>query len=173
MRLAPESNWGCNAGLDVARKFLEPIKAKHPHLSHADLWTLAGATAVEAMGGPAVPWRGGRTDCMKPTTVPDGRLPNADSGSRPNDVKHIRDIFGRMGFTDRETVALIGAHSVGRCHTNASGYWGPWNFSEIMFSNQYFVLLLSEKWTLKTIHNGKVFYYLYMLMCFKRLIARS
>lgn len=155
MRFAPEANWGCNAGLTSARKFLEPIKAKHPSMSYADIWTLAGATAVEAMGGPVVSWRAGRTDCTKGTTVPDGRLPNADNGSRPADVKHIREIFYRMGFTDREIVALIGAHSIGRCHTDASGYWGPWNFSETAFSNQYFVLMLSEKWTPKTTHNGK------------------
>jgi len=26
-----------------------------------------------------------------------------------------------MGFNDREMVALIGAHAVGRCHENTSG----------------------------------------------------
>lgn len=155
MRFAPEANWGCNAGLGVARAFLEPIKAKHPTWSYADIWTLAGATAIEAMGGPAVPWRPGRSDSIEGTTVPDGRLPNADSGSPSNDVAHIRNIFYRMGFNDREIVALIGAHSVGRCHTEASGYWGPWDFSEAAFSNQYFVLMLSEKWTPKKTHNGK------------------
>lgn len=156
MRFAPEANWGCNAGLKVARDFLEPIKKKHPDMSNADIWTLAGATAIEAMGGPEIKWRPGRTDSSVGTTVPDGRLPNADNGGFKKDVAHIKDIFYRMGFDDREIVALIGAHAVGRCHTTASGYWGPWTFSEAAFSNQYFVLLLSEKWTLKTTHNGKV-----------------
>jgi cytochrome c peroxidase len=31
-----------------------------------------------------------------------------------------------MGFNDREMVCLCGAHALGRCHTNASGYDGPW-----------------------------------------------
>jgi len=33
------------------RSLLEPIKAKYPWISYADLWTLAGAVAIEAMGG--------------------------------------------------------------------------------------------------------------------------
>ena len=140
--------WGCNAGLKSARDALEPLAKKHG-MSHADIWTLAGATAIEAMGGPVVPWRKGRTDSEKPTTVPDGRLPNADNGSRKKDVDHIRKILGRQGFNDREMVALCGAHAVGRCHTNASGYSGPWTFGENTFSNEYFRLLLEEKWTKK------------------------
>jgi catalase (peroxidase I) len=85
-------------------------------MSYADLWTLAGVTAVEEMGGPEIPWKAGRTDSDKPTTVPDGRLPAADSGCVAADVKHLRDIFHRMGFTDKEIVCLAGAHAVGRCH---------------------------------------------------------
>lgn len=50
-----------------------------------------------------------------------GRLPDADKGTIGGTIQHIRDIFGRMGFNDREMVALIGAHAVGRCHTEASG----------------------------------------------------
>jgi len=30
MRFDPESNWGANAGLTIARRLLEPIKAKYP-----------------------------------------------------------------------------------------------------------------------------------------------
>ena len=154
MRLAGEKDWGANAGLQGARNLLAPIAEKNK-ISHADAWTLAGAVAVEHMGGPAIPWRAGRTDSAVPTKVPDGRLPNADSGSRAKDNAHLRTIFGRMGFSDEEIVALAGAHAVGRCHTNASGYWGPWTRAESTFSNQYFVMLLSEKWTPKKTHEGK------------------
>jgi hypothetical protein len=156
MRFPQESEWGANAGLKIARDFLEPIKQKYPSITYADLWTLAGATAIEEMGGPQIPWRGGRVDSTAPTTVPDGRLPAADSGCVAADVAHLRSIFGRMGFSDREIVALAGAHAVGRCHTEASGYWGPWTNAETTFSNEYFRLLLEEKWTPKKTHNGKV-----------------
>ncbi len=42
-------------------------------------------------------------------------------GSQAATIQHIRDVFGRMGFSDREAVALCGAHAVGRCHTDRSG----------------------------------------------------
>jgi len=154
MRFNPESGWGCNAGLKSARDFLEPIKAKYPGISYADLWTLAGAYYIEKAGGPKIPWRAGRTDSTNGTSVPDGRLPDADKGAPCTNVAHIRAIFGRMGFNDRETVALIGAHAIGRCHTEASGYWGPWTRAETTFSNEFYRLLLEESWTLKTTHNG-------------------
>jgi len=155
MRFIPESAWGANAGLQGARDFLEPIKKKHSGISYADLWTLAGCVAIENMGGPSIAWRPGRPDSAKPTTVPDGRLPNADMGSKNATTQHVRDIFYRMGFNDREIVALLGAHSIGRCHTNASGYWGPWTYAESTFSNEFFRLLLTEKWSAKKTHNGK------------------
>ncbi|PNH10822.1 Cytochrome c peroxidase, mitochondrial [Tetrabaena socialis] len=47
----PECDWGANKGLAIARKLLEPIKAAHPWISYADLWTLAGVVAIEDMGG--------------------------------------------------------------------------------------------------------------------------
>lgn len=109
------------------------------------------------MGGPNIPWRAGRRDLEEKTlkALPDGRLPNANMGCPVATNSHVRDIFGRMGFNDREIVALLGAHAVGRCHPEASGFWGPWTNAETTFSNEYFRLLLEEKWTVKKTHNGK------------------
>ena len=56
MRFHPEAAWGANAGLDVARAKLEPIKAQFPGITYADLWSLAGTTAIEEMGGPDMKW---------------------------------------------------------------------------------------------------------------------
>ena len=67
----------------------------------------------------------------------------------------MRDIFSRMGLTDQEMVALLGAHAMGRCHTDRSGYWGPWTNAETTFSNEYFRLLVEERWSPKMTHNGK------------------
>ena len=86
---------------------------------------------------------------------PDGRLPDADKGSRVKTIQHVREIFYRMGFNDQEIVALLGAHAMGRCHTDRSGYWGPWTNAENTFSNEYFRLLLDERWSPKVSHNGK------------------
>lgn len=158
MRFSPESDHGGNAGLHIARNLLEPIKAKHPGITYADLYILSGVVAVAEMGGPDIPFRPGRSDAEK---VPekfeddsrfshDGRLPDAALGAQ-----HLRDIFYRMGFNDQEIVALSGAHAVGRCHTDRSGFWGPWTRAENTFSNEYFRLLLEEKWTPKRTHKGK------------------
>ncbi len=66
-----------------------------------------------------------------------------------------RNTWSGMGFNDREIVALLGAHALGRCHTDRSGYWGPWTFAENTFSNEYFRLLIEERWSPKLSHNGK------------------
>jgi cytochrome c peroxidase len=148
MRFNPEASWGANAGLGGARAALEPVKAKFPEISYADLYTYSGVVAVEEAGGPKLKYRLGRQDMESgETSPPDGRLPDADKGSRVKTVQHIRDIFYRMGFNDQEIVALSGAHAMGRCHENASGYWGPWSNAENTFSNEYFRLLIEERWS--------------------------
>lgn len=146
MRFSPECNFGANAGLDNARAFLEPVKEKFPEISYADLWILAGNTAFEEMGCPKLPFRGGRTDDADGTTCPpDGRLPDGDKGPQ-----HVRDIFYRQGFNDQEIVALLGGgHALGRCHTDRSGFTGPWTRAPTTFSGEYFRELLENTWTPK------------------------
>lgn len=157
MRFAPEAKYGNNAGLDKARALLEPIKAQHPTLSYADLYTLAGVVAVEEAGGPKIPFALGRVDDVDGSkSDPKDRLPNADMGSRKSTLDHIKQVFARMGLTPQEMVALLGAHAMGRCHTDASGFWGPWTNAETTFSNEYFRLLVEERWSPKCTHNGKV-----------------
>ena len=141
MRFAPESDHGANAGLVTARNFLEPIKSQFPWISYSDLWTLAGVCAVQEMQGPTIPWRPGRSDRDISACTPDGRLPDASKSS-----DHLRSIFGRMGWNDQEIVALSGAHALGRCHSDRSGYDGPWTFSPTVLTNDYYKLLLEEKW---------------------------
>ncbi|KAI1827239.1 peroxiredoxin [Xylaria intraflava] len=156
MRYEAEGGDPANAGLQHARAFLEPIKAAHPWITYADLWTLAAVVAIEAMGGPRVAWKGGRTDFGtaaqdQAKIPPRGRLPDGAQGAA-----HLRAVFGRMGFDDREIVALSGAHNLGRCHGDRSGFEGKWVNNPTRFSNQYFrVLLANEKeWTRKTLGNG-------------------
>jgi len=151
MRFSPEKDYGGNAGLDLARNLLESVKAKHPGISYADLYTLAGVVAVEEMGGPTVEWRSGRVDSVDNSpTAPDGRLPDAAQGAQ-----HIRDVFGRMGFNDREAVVLSGAHCFGKCHTSRSGFEGPWTDAPTTFSNQYFTELLKDDWEVKSWNGPK------------------
>jgi cytochrome c peroxidase len=144
MRFPTEAGHGANAGLHVARDYMEGIKKQFPWISYGDLWTLGGVAAIQETGGPTIPWRPGRVDGFEVNQTPDGRLPDASQGS-----KHLRDIFYRMGFNDREIVALAGAHALGRCHTDRSGYDGPWTFSPVTFSNQFYDLLLNDGWQWK------------------------
>ncbi|GAA5906994.1 hypothetical protein JCM6882_000023 [Rhodosporidiobolus microsporus] len=141
MRFAPEANHGANAGLEAARNHLEKIKKQFPEITYSDLWTLAGVVAVQELGGPYVEWKSGRKDGNVENCTPDGRLPDGDKGA-----DHIRKIFYRMGMNDNEIVALSGAHALGRCHVDRSGFDGPWQYAPTTFSNEYFRLLFEEKW---------------------------
>lgn len=139
-----------NAGLQHARVFLEPVKEKHPWITYADLWTLAGVVAISEMGGPSIPWKPGRTDYVDDSKLPPrGRLPDGAQGSQ-----HLWHIFGRMGFNAQEIVALSGAHNLGRCHTDRSGFDGAWVNNPTRFSNQYFKLMTSLSWKKKTLPSG-------------------
>jgi cytochrome c peroxidase len=115
---------------------------KFPWITYSDLWTLAAVCAIQEMSGPAIPWRPGRQDRDVSFCTPDGRLPDASK-----EQSHLRAIFHRMGFDDREIVALSGAHALGRCHTDRSGFDGPWTFSPITLTNDYYKLLVEEKWS--------------------------
>ena len=119
------------------------------------------------MAGPKIPWRPGRIDGFAAHATPDGRLPDATQGA-----DHLRNIFYRMGyvnihklllllifsfinlfffssFNDQEIVALSGAHALGRCHVDRSGFEGPWTFSPTTVTNDYFQLLVNETWVWK------------------------
>eukprot|EP00915_Cephaloidophora_sp_WS-2016_P000172 GHVH01000263.1.p1 GENE.GHVH01000263.1~~GHVH01000263.1.p1 ORF type:complete len:227 (+),score=26.91 GHVH01000263.1:239-919(+) len=142
-----EGTFAENNGLhDVALKLLKPITDKYcPHyIGHADLWALAANLSIEAYGGPAIKSLFGRQDAVsyhEGVSSASGRLPDGSKGS-----DHLRDIFWAKGFNDRDIVALSGAHTLGRCHLNRSGFEGPWTDEPLVFDNSYFRDLLSRKW---------------------------
>ena len=93
---------GANAGLNIERDILKPVKKAVPEASTADIWTLAGAEAVAVCGGPKISHAMGRVDAKSGAACPaQGRLPDAAQGAA-----HLRDVFYRMGFDDKEIVAL-------------------------------------------------------------------
>ncbi|TIB65289.1 hypothetical protein E3P77_02818 [Wallemia ichthyophaga] len=142
MRFKAEAEDGANAGLEVGRDLLNNrVKPQFPWISYGDLWTLAGVVGLQEMGGPKVAWRPGRIDGMDEREAITNRLPDG-----AKDEKHVQNIFDRLGFDDGETVCLIGAHAVGRTHRDRSGFEGPWTFSPITFSNQFYKLLMESEW---------------------------
>ncbi|XP_074312093.1 L-ascorbate peroxidase 2, cytosolic-like isoform X2 [Silene latifolia] len=125
-----------NNGLDIAVRLLEPIKEQFPILSYADFYQLAGVVAVQVTGGPEIPFHPGRLDNAE--SPPEGRLPDAKKGS-----DHLREVFHRMGLSDKDIVALSGAHTLGRCHKERSGFEGAWTKNPLVFDNSYFKELIS------------------------------
>ncbi|CAN4078709.1 unnamed protein product [Withania somnifera] len=146
-----EYKHAANNGLKIAIDLCEEIKARHPKITYADLYQvrilalkilfpfkkLAGVVAVEVTGGPTIDFFPGRKDSS--SSPEEGRLPDAKQGS-----PHLRDVFYRMGLSDKDIVALSGGHTLGRAHPERSGFAGPWTKEPLKFDNSYFVELLKE-----------------------------
>lgn len=151
-----EGTFGANAGLpDVAVGLLKPIADKYVlpgKISNADLWALAANVATEVMGGPSIKTRFGRVDATSAAESVEsqmGRLPDGDK-----EIDHLREIFHPKGFTDKDIVALSGAHTVGHCHLDRSGFDGPWTADPLKFDNQYFKDLLEKSYDSETTSKG-------------------
>uniref|UniRef100_A0A803NFC6 L-ascorbate peroxidase n=1 Tax=Cannabis sativa TaxID=3483 RepID=A0A803NFC6_CANSA len=144
IRTEEEYNHGSNNGLKKAIDFCEEVKSKHPKVTYADLYQLAGVVAVEVTGGPTIDFVPGRKDSR--ISPKEGRLPDAKKGA-----SHLKDIFYRMGLSDKDIVALSGGHTLGRAHPERSGFDGPWTNEPLKFDNSYFAELLKgdSEWLLK------------------------
>jgi catalase (peroxidase I) len=158
MRFWPESDYEDNNGLEVARDALMAIKDMNP-ISYSDLWVLAGYTAVTEMGGPYIPFEGGRTDavCEQQQCAacpPEERLPGWNETAAD-----VRKKFKRMGLDDRDLVALMGAHTVGHTYPENSGFpYMQWDNSPRKFDNMYYVFLINQGWQPDS-EKGQDFYY--------------
>lgn len=136
IRFKPEIQHGANAGLANAVELLEPVKAKFPDMSYADIFQMASARSIELAGGPKIDMKYGRVDASGPEQCsPEGNLPDGNPSSEgkyggaggtkstedttPNG--HLRKVFYRMGLNDEEIVALSGAHTFGRAYKDRSG----------------------------------------------------
>ncbi|XP_057470257.1 L-ascorbate peroxidase 3-like [Actinidia eriantha] len=133
-----ELNHVANKGLNIAVDLCEPVKDRHPKISYADLYQLAGVVAVEVTGGPTIDFVPGRMDSI--VSPEEGRLPDAKQGP-----PHLKDVFYRMGLSDKDIVALSGAHTLGRAHPERSGFEGAWTKDPLKFDNSYFVELLNKE----------------------------
>ena len=133
-------------------------------MSRADFIALAGVVAVreascnmqvgppgrqppptnnEDCAEPVLEIRYGREDCRtSPTTTHVIELPNPHS-----DLDHVMEVFrDGMGMTERQVVALMGAHSLGSCTPENSGFLGPWDRSVFTLNNGFYIELVNSDW---------------------------
>jgi catalase (peroxidase I) len=132
-----------NGGLPPIIDMLEPIYIQYKEfVSRADFWVIAAHTAIKDAGGPTIPFQSGRKDCGPDFYKPTGLLPNPEMG-----WSNIMDVFvTRMGLSQQDIVALIGAHTLGRCQLQNSGYQFPWDATSQTFDNRFYVDLLNAPW---------------------------
>ena len=109
-------------------------------MSRADFYALAAVVAIRDASEEQDCMRIGlEPNCTKP--VPEMRIlyGRKDCATSPNstmdfgfpdahgDLEHVMEIFrDGMGMTERQVVALIGAHTMGMTSPQNSGFQGPW-----------------------------------------------
>ncbi|CAL5378161.1 unnamed protein product [Camellia sinensis] len=149
IRNEEEHTHGSNNGLKIAIDFCEDIKVKHPKITYADLYqVLLVLLQLRSLGVQPLTLflveriqrflqrkddfqmllkvfkfysdiSAGVLDC----SVIYYRNTREVFKLR---VPHLRDIFHRMGLSDKDIVALSGGHTLGRAHPERSGFDGPW-----------------------------------------------
>jgi len=150
MRL-PQAADPADNGLNTARDPMMIIynKGFNGSITLADFWQFGAVVAIEHMGGPHIPFRPGREDWEKEQLTPYDRLPDGGFAFPNFDpaTKYIRDIFYRIGLNDTEIVILMGAHTLGECHAEWSGFFGPWTTNPNAFDNDYYTELINDPYT--------------------------
>jgi L-ascorbate peroxidase len=149
VRFDSRLNEEANAGLSKAISLLTPIHRKHQTVSWADLIQMAAVVSIKIAGGPDIPLVYGREDvsadmlnfedavrgavntkqlcnvssiAFKHFQCPvyPSAVPPYPDGAPTADV-HLRNVFYRLGLNNRETVALLGAHTLGRAFKDRTG----------------------------------------------------
>lgn len=134
-----------NKGLEVPITALDPVVASYSRdgLTKADVWALAAMVGAESsQTGRAESydfhWYG-RKVCNE-NTVEDRQIPSADLNT--SELLHF--FSSNFGFNAQQTVALMGAHSIGTLSQENSGFTGPngWDQDNRSLNNRYYGQLI-------------------------------
>ena len=128
IRFPPQSEWPSNAGSAEVLEILAPVKEQFPDMSYADLIVLAGNAGIEAAGGNAMPFCGGRVDAEDGGET-DYLAPRHYS---PLAVQ-LQDDMLVKGLTPTEYVALVGGRVYSE--TIASNFTAKNSLSNELFVN--------------------------------------
>mmetsp|Transcript_2034 Transcript_2034/g.3903 ORF Transcript_2034/g.3903 Transcript_2034/m.3903 type:complete len:336 (+) Transcript_2034:700-1707(+) len=122
-----EIDWTENRGiarpLRVVQSIYDNAGVNNMGLSFADCIALAGAESVEFAGGPRIPIKLGRIDSSEADAKKrrnvlqdstDRSLVDTTLPSAGLDSDGLRLYFGALGLSEKEFVALSGAHDLGR-----------------------------------------------------------
>jgi len=149
-----------NAGLEDIVADLEEVyttEGLDSIISRADMWALMGIWAINStidnnnndcaagthnnancvtVPDLQVTFQWGREDCATaPYSDTDVHLPAGTLGHTDT----MDFFFNEFGFSDRETTALMGAHTLGAALITQSGFHGTWVSNEVRyFNNQYY-----------------------------------
>ncbi|XP_067939113.1 putative ascorbate peroxidase [Watersipora subatra] len=125
-------------------------------IGFADFIVLLGTVAVETgmaqEGGPGkrtLPFRTGRKSCRNPQNYN-----FMHSFPQGQDTRSLEFLMTEFGLTRRLAIALMGAHSLGRCRSENSGFVGPWDRTPEVLDNNYYLSLVNADWQLGDSPNG-------------------
>lgn len=143
---------GCNGCVDLSVPEnlslcypMAQLKDACPGLSRADCWALAAVVTVEQLSDVTMELQHvGRQDCV--TSSPIGDEP--DSESLPSAMFTTDDLLSffatEFGFDAKETVAIMGAHTLGSLSNNSTGFDGAWTPNSRVMDNEYYQFLIGE-----------------------------
>jgi len=135
-----------NAGLDLSVDYLESQMAEWTAagFSRADLYAYASQVAVgmalgDDMNTILQTVELDRTDCDAMPEVGTVGFPSAHDSP----FEYMNTHFG---FTPRQTVAIMGAHNIGRAQAGNSGFEGFWVPNPLTLDNEFFDRISDNPW---------------------------
>ncbi|KAL1511740.1 hypothetical protein AB1Y20_005028 [Prymnesium parvum] len=139
--LDAHASWATHAGVAHAAALLEQIgAAAAPSLGGASLRRLAALVAIERAGGPHLDFYASDDAAAPPPSPP----PPAAAAWGRGGVEAVEYLCS-LGFSEAEAVALMGAHSLGRC-ARADGFHAPFDSTPSALDAAYFAELFTRPW---------------------------